>query len=136
MFCPRCGASQPDAAANCGACGASMTDLAAAVAPSSAPLVPAPQQQLAPPLQYGMAPMAPVAPVAPGTGNPLAVAGFICGLLGLTPFWIGCVLCVLAIIFSSIGLSRSGPLGGRGKGLAIAGLVCGIVFLGPASCGI
>jgi hypothetical protein len=60
----------------------------------------------------------------------------VCGLLGLTPFWVGMALCILAIVFSAIGLSRAGRLAGAGKGLAIAGLVLGILFLGPASCGL
>ena len=80
-------------------------------------------------------PPAPSASPAATQKNGLAVAGFVCGLLGLFPFWIGFILCILAIIFSSIALSRSGKRGGAGRGLAIAGLVLGIVFFVPAMLG-
>jgi len=137
MFCPSCGAGQPDGATTCGACGSSMTGAASGAGAPSSAMVPAPNQQLASPPQYGLAPMAPSVPLAPDApGNPLATAGFICGLLGLIPFWVGFALCILAITLSAVGLAKAGTLAGRGRGLAIAGLVLGIVFLGPAACGI
>jgi hypothetical protein len=69
-------------------------------------------------------------------GNPLAIAGFVCGLLGLTPFWVGFTLCILAIVFSSIALSKAPQRNNARKGLAIAGLVLGLVFIVPAACGL
>jgi hypothetical protein len=65
-----------------------------------------------------------------GGGNPFAVAGFVCALVGLVPF-VGLVSTILAIIFSAIGLKRA-SLSGVGRGLAIAGLVIGIVLCLPA----
>jgi Domain of unknown function (DUF4190) len=69
--------------------------------------------------------------------NHVATIGFICGLLGLFPFWIGFLLCIAAIVCSSFGLQQAAQLPGqRGRGLAIAGLVLGIVFIVPAGCGL
>lgn len=59
------------------------------------------------------------------TTNGMAVAGFVCGVVGL--FLFGIVLGPLAIIFSAIGLSKSNKEGRPLRGLAIAGLVLGIV---------
>ncbi len=69
--------------------------------------------------------------------NHVATIGFICGLLGLFPFWIGFLLCIVAIVCSGFGLQHAARLPGqRGRGLAIAGLVLGIVFIIPAGCGL
>ena len=65
----------------------------------------------------------------------LAVAALVCGLLGWIPFWIGFILCLLAITFSTIVLASTQP-GRPGRGLAITGLVCGLVLLLPAACGL
>lgn len=93
-----------------------------------------------PPAPYGQYPMQMPPPMSmqpmSQQGTPgLAVAALICGLLGWIPFWIGFVLCILAIIFASIVLSstRSGQ---PGRGLAITGLVFGLVLLLPAACGL
>ena len=88
---------------------------------------PAPQYPMAP----GMAPMSQQQQGTPG----LAVASLICGLLGLVPFWIGFILCLLAIVFGGIVLSQTRP-GQQGRGLAITGLVFGLVFVLPAACGL
>jgi len=57
-------------------------------------------------------------PVAPqNQKNGFAVAGFV---LSITA--------VLGLIFSLLGLSRAGKVGGKGKGLAVAGLVLSILF--------
>lgn len=74
----------------------------------------------------------------PGIAQPtpgLAVAALICGLLGWVPFWIGFVLCLLAITFGGIVLANS-KTGQAGRGLAITGLVLGLVLLLPAACGL
>jgi hypothetical protein len=93
----------------------------------------------APPPPYGMYPMMqPPMSMQPMSqqGTPgLAVAALICGLLGWIPFWIGFILCILAIIFASIVLSST-PSGRPGRGLAITGLVFGLVLLLPAACGL
>ncbi len=59
--------------------------------------------------------------------NGMAISGFITGIVGM--FFLGTILGVLAIIFSSVGLKRinSNPEKLKGKGLAIAGLVLGII---------
>jgi hypothetical protein len=135
MLCPRCGTTQADGATVCTACGNALST--AAAGGSQAPIAPNEQMVFSP--QNALAPLAPAmgggVPVQ-GQKNPLAIAGFVCGLLGLTPFWVGCALCILAIVFSSIGMSKASSLGGVGKGLAIAGLVLGIAFFPFAACGI
>lgn len=61
----------------------------------------------------------------------MAVAGFVCSILGLaaiaslTFFLLGALLSLAGIIFSSIGLSQTRK-GQLGKGFAIAGLILGI----------
>ena len=62
---------------------------------------------------------------AEGSGNGMAIAGFVCGVVGL--FVAGIILGILAIIFGAIGMRRSKERGLPLKGLAIAGFVCGIV---------
>ncbi len=57
-------------------------------------------------------------PVAPqNQKNGFAIAGFV---LSITA--------ILGLIFSALGLSRAGKVGGKGKGLAVAGLVLSILF--------
>ena len=78
-------------------------------------------------------PTPPGTPVAGGPGqgtNGLAVAGMICGILGLVLFWtiwLGIILGVLGIIFGAIGQSRAKTMGGTGRGMAMAGLICGAI---------
>ncbi len=70
---------------------------------------------------------------AGGQGNPMAIAGFVCSLVMWIPipftaplFWL------MALTFSSIGLSRARRRGATHKGLAIAGLcisLIGVVFV-------
>ncbi|SHG29162.1 protein of unknown function [Jatrophihabitans endophyticus] len=57
-------------------------------------------------------------------GNGLAIAGMVCGIVGLLIFWF--ILGPLAIIFGGIGWSRANR-GAKYKGMAIAGVVLGIV---------
>ncbi len=59
--------------------------------------------------------------------NGLAVAGFICGIVGVLTSWLlfGALFCILGIILSAVGMRRSVARGG--KGLAIAGLVLSII---------
>ena len=120
MFCSSCGTRQSDHATACASCGAALARAQpaeiGAEPPPSGPYVPAWD------------------PAA--SSNGYAIAGLVCGLLGLFPFWIGFILCVLAIVFSGIGLSHASRYGGVGRGPAVAGLVLGILFIVPASCGI
>ena len=87
-----------------------------------------------PPYGYNAYPMMPMQQAPQGTPG-LAIAALICGLLGWIPFWIGFILCILAIIFASIVLSQTRS-GQPGRGLAITGLVFGLVLLLPAACGL
>lgn len=107
----------------------------------------APQPGPSPLYGPGVPPPPPIAPYPPhfyappmsrtDPSNHMATVGFICGLLGLFPFWVGFILCIVAIVCSGFGLQHSGRLPGqRGRGLAIAGLVLGIVFIVPAGCGL
>jgi hypothetical protein len=56
--------------------------------------------------------------------NGLAIAGLVCGLVGLLFFSV--ILGPLAIIFGGVGVSRANR-GAPHKGMAIAGVVLGIV---------
>lgn len=56
--------------------------------------------------------------------NGLAIAGFVCSLVGL--FLLGVVLGPLGIIFGGIGLTRARS-GAPNRGLAIAAILIGIV---------
>ena len=63
------------------------------------------------------------------SGNGMAVAALVLGILALVLCWIpllNWVLAVLAIIFGALGIGR-GKRVGRGGGMAIAGLVCGVI---------
>lgn len=55
--------------------------------------------------------------------NGLAVAGMVCGIVGI--FFFNFVLGPLGIIFGAVGLRRAPAKGGRG--MAVAGIVCGAV---------
>jgi hypothetical protein len=59
----------------------------------------------------------------------LAVAGFVCSLVGL--FVAGILLGILGVVFGLIALKRIKKSGGsrRGKGLAIAGVILGFVAI-------
>jgi len=74
------------------------------------------------------------APAAPQTQtNGLAIAGFVCSLLMWIPVpYTAPIFWLMALTFSSIGLSRSRRRGAPHKGLAIAGLcisLIGVVFV-------
>ena len=59
-------------------------------------------------------------------GNGLAIAGFVCGIVGLIFFSV--ILGPLAIIFGGIGWSKANK-GARHRGLAIASVVFGVIDL-------
>ena len=68
-----------------------------------------------------------------GQGNPLAIAGFVCSLVMWIPIpYTAPIFWLMALTFSSIGLSRARRRGAPHKGLAIAGLcisLIGVVFV-------
>jgi hypothetical protein len=59
----------------------------------------------------------------------LSLTGFILGLVGWFIPYLGLLMCILAIIFSAIGLGRTlkQPEKYKGKGFAITGLIMGIL---------
>jgi len=61
---------------------------------------------------------------AAGRSNGMAIAGLVCGIVGLFIFEV--VLGVLAIIFGGIGVSRANRGAGR-RGLAWAGVILGAI---------
>ncbi|MDE7265389.1 MAG: zinc-ribbon domain-containing protein [Clostridia bacterium] len=61
--------------------------------------------------------------------NGFAIAGFVLALVGILIGWATySVTCVLGLVFSSIGLSKSKSIG-KGKGLSIAGIVISAVTI-------
>ncbi len=74
---------------------------------------------------YQGAPAATNSPaVAASRSNGLAIAGMVCGLVGLLLFAV--VLGPLAIIFGGIGLSRA-KSGAPHRNMALAGIILGVV---------
>jgi hypothetical protein len=77
----------------------------------------------------------------PHTGNKLATAALVCGIIGVTIAWIpllafvGVVLAVLAVVFGLRG-RRTAGVNGAGGGKALAGLIMGIVGIGLSVIGI
>ncbi len=59
--------------------------------------------------------------------NPFAIAGLALGVVSFFLFSIG-LIPILAIVFSSIGLAKSGNYQGAGRVQAWIGLVLGIVY--------
>ncbi|MEZ4365395.1 MAG: DUF4190 domain-containing protein [Kofleriaceae bacterium] len=69
-------------------------------------------------------------PAAPPTGNGLAIAGLVLGIVAVLLCWVplvNWVLAILAIVFGAVGMGRARKVGGRGRGMAIVGLVLGIL---------
>ena len=79
---------------------------------------------------------APAPTAAPDAGNGLAIAGLVCGIVGVVfglipwTFWLAWVLGVLAIVFGAIGRRRADrePAAGK-RSMATAGLILGIVSI-------
>lgn len=81
------------------------------------------------PYPYGQ-PSIPTSNGLATTGGVLGIVGFVAGWIPLIGILFGLVIGILAIVFSGIGLSRSGRLPGQaGKGMAITGLVLGILIV-------
>lgn len=99
MFCPQCGAKNPDSNKFCSKCGAALKAEAAPAAPT------------------------PVA--AGGKTSGMSIAALIMGILGLIFLW---PLSILAIIFGGVGMSQTGKDPTlKGRGMAVTGLVLGIL---------
>lgn len=89
--------------------------------------------------QYpGSAPAYPAYPGYPGfpgnqmlRSNPLALTGFILGLVSILLFFIpifGTAVCLAAVVFSAVGLAKQRGRASRYKAFGIIGLVLGILF--------
>ena len=149
-FCTYCGAAIREGMRFCGNCGTPVSEpVVAPVEPvqESAPVeVPVPvQEPVAPPptvevpVQTFVPPAQPVQPVytcgmqppaeQPKKKNPMALIGMLLGFLSVPNVLFSPVFAILAVIFSSIGISKSGKCGKKGLGMAITGLVLGILFL-------
>jgi hypothetical protein len=63
-----------------------------------------------------------------GNVNKLAIAGFVCSIVGVCPLP-AFIPSVLGIIFSAVGLSQIKKTGEEGGGLAIAGILIGALWL-------
>lgn len=82
-------------------------------------------------------------PVVQSPGNSLAVAGFVCGIVGVAfglipwTFWLAWILGILGIVFGAIGRRRAAkdPAAGK-RSMATAGLVLGVVAIGLGIVGI
>jgi hypothetical protein len=64
------------------------------------------------------------APRARSQSNGMAIAGMVCGIVGILIFSV--ILGPLGIIFGGIGLSRANA-GASGRGMARAGIILGII---------
>jgi len=122
-YCVECGTTVPEGAAFCPSCGkpapASPVVTPTYLAPAP-PVAPAPTSIPSPAYVYQR-------PVT----NGMATAGFVLSLVSLI-FAILVIPVILAIVFSSLGISKARELeegGGQpvGRGLAIAGLVISLV---------
>lgn len=66
------------------------------------------------------------------TGNGMAVAGLVLGILSVPLFvanWLDMIIAILAIVFAAIGLRRARQGRAGRKGMAVAGLVLGVIGL-------
>jgi len=83
----------------------------------------------APPPIQRTPPILPATAPQPLKNSPMAVAGFVCSLLGL--MCCGALFSVLGLVFSIVGLSeiKRNPQQFTGSGLAIAGIVLSILKL-------
>ncbi len=72
----------------------------------------------------------PVPPGVPGQTNGLAVAGMVCGILGVVLFWfpyLSIILGILGLVFGFLGRTRAVQLGGVGAGMATTAIITGAV---------
>lgn len=147
-FCTYCGAGVNEAMRFCPHCGKALVwenpaqpiepvRPAEPVQPTEqpAPTVAEPVQVQEPPVQTFVPPVQPVytyamqPTVEQPKKNPLALVGMLLGFLSVPGVLFSPVFAILSIIFSSIGISKSGKCGKKGLGMAITGLVLGILFL-------
>lgn len=117
MFCPNCGAQNPDNTAFCANCGTSFTQSAAPVYGQPAAPV------------YGQ----PAYPVAPTTvpGKGLGIASMVLGIVALVLFctsWFAVACAIVGVILGGVSLKKAKDAGMK-NGMAVAGIVCSVIAL-------
>jgi hypothetical protein len=69
--------------------------------------------------------------VSPSTGNGMAIAALVLGIISIVACWLcglGVVAGVLAVVFGILGMKRADALPGRpNRGMALAGLITGAI---------
>ncbi|MFC5699784.1 DUF4190 domain-containing protein [Cohnella faecalis] len=75
--------------------------------------------------QYAFSP--PPNPYQPPKTNGKSIAGMVLGICSIAIPYIGFIIGIIAIIFSSLSLKEIKRNGDQGRGMAVAGLVCGII---------
>ncbi|MDQ0087318.1 vacuolar-type H+-ATPase subunit I/STV1 [Paenibacillus anaericanus] len=66
-------------------------------------------------------------PPAPAKTNGKSIAALVLGILSVMIPYVGFLMGIIAIVFSSLSFKEIKRTNEQGKGLSIAGLVCGIV---------
>lgn len=123
MYCFKCGASIPDAVANCPQCGVAIAEVPpppSAPPPSAAAPAPAPvRQNVAQPQRY----------TGPPQTDGKAVGSLILGILALFPM--GILAGIPAVVLGHLAKSSIARSMGRlkGDGMAMAGLVMGYISI-------
>lgn len=125
MFCPNCGAQNPDNTAFCANCGTNFAQSAAPV--YGQPAAPVYGQPAAP--VYGQ----PAYPVAPATvpGKGLGIASMVLGIIALVLFctsWFAVACAVVGVVLGGVGLKKAKDAGMK-NGMAVAGIVCSVIAL-------
>ena len=118
-FCVQCGTTLPEGSGFCPSCGNKAPQVPIA-SPTVQPVVTPTPVGYSQPQMFG-----------PPPTNGQAVAGFVLSLVGLFLSFL-VIPVILAIVFSSIGISKAKEIEAhtgqaRGRGLAIAGLVISLI---------
>ena len=78
-----------------------------------------------------MAYQPPPPPAAPTRTNGIAIAGMVCGIVGLVFAFlvpiIGIITGILGVVFGFLGRKRATETGGMGAGQAMTGIITGIL---------
>ena len=88
---------------------------------------------LSPPVAQGPPPTGPS-----GQTNGLAIAGMVCGIVGLVGiciWWLGLPCAIVGLILSIMGRKKARATG-TGGGMAMAGIICSLIALGLVVLGI
>ncbi|MGG6310702.1 DUF4190 domain-containing protein [Paenibacillus macerans] len=69
----------------------------------------------------------PAVPPTPPKTNGKSIASLVLGILSIVIPYVGFILGIVAIVFSSLSFKEIKRTNEQGKGLSVAGLVCGII---------